>query len=76
MLAKNLKEWHRLVIERDNYTCYNCKRNFSAECYYQNGVNQYLCGDHIKTKGAYPGLRLETDNGRAVCSPCHVKRHS
>jgi len=75
-IVKKDKEWHKLVIERDNYICYNCKKDFSADCYFQNNVNQYLCGDHIKTKGARTDLRHDINNGRAVCFNCHLIRHS
>lgn len=75
MLAKNLREWHKLVCERDKYICSVCYKDFDYPTYWQNGVNQYLCGDHILTQGSHPELRLEVDNGRATCLPCHNKRH-
>ena len=81
MRAKNLKELHRIVCERDQYCCQlqvskTCKYDYSAECYFDsNGVNQFLCADHLKTQGSHPELRLETSNAKAVCKDCHLLRH-
>lgn len=76
MKAKSDKDFHKLVCERDSYICYMCKKDFSYDCYFQGEVNQYVCADHIATKGSHPELRLETDNGRCVCFDCHLIRHS
>jgi len=76
MKAKNLKEFHRIVCERDNYTCHVCKKCFNYDAYFDiNGVNQYVCGHHVKTQGAHPEERFETDNGRCTCAECHNKIH-
>lgn len=32
--------------------------------------------DHIHTKGARPDLRLDKENIRLLCVPCHLKRHT
>tara|TARA_R100000656_G_C3952123_1_gene128634 strand:+ start:594 stop:830 length:237 start_codon:yes stop_codon:yes gene_type:complete len=70
------KNWHKAVIERDNYICYVCKKYFGYSGYFNEaGVNQYVCGDHIKTKGARPELKYDVDNGRCVCFKCHELRH-
>jgi len=61
MKAKNLAEWRRLVLKRDNYTCVNC------------GAPDNLTADHIKPHRLYPELALETDNGRTLCASCHMK---
>lgn len=76
MIVDSLDEWHRVVCERAGYVCYRCgiSYNFSW-CFNENGKNVYVCGDHIKTQGSRPDLRLETDNGRCVCFKCHEKRH-
>ena len=60
MLAKNLVEWRKLVLERDNYICQLC------------GEPAKLA-DHIVARKLEPELLLETDNGRALCYPCHAK---
>jgi hypothetical protein len=76
MKAKNNKEWHRLVCERDGYICYICGKCFDYANYFNDqGLNQYVCGDHIKTKGAHPELKLEVENGRCACFQCHELRH-
>jgi len=76
MLAKNLKEFHRLVCERDGYICQVCKKSFNFPHYFdENGINQYVCGHHIETQGARIDLKLEVDNGRCVDFDCHEKLH-
>jgi hypothetical protein len=81
MIAKDLKEFHKLVCERDKYVCQlqtspECKHNYNEEVYFnESGVNQYVCGDHLLTQGGSPELRLDTTNGKCVCFPCHVLRH-
>ena len=79
MKAKNDKDFHRIVCERDGYVCFVCGTDYSYPCYFnEKGVNQYVCGHHVKTKGAFPELRLETDNGKCICNleGCHTKEHS
>ena len=39
-------------------------------CGLSGGVIQ---ADHIKPYSLYPELRLEIDNGRTLCKPCHIK---
>lgn len=58
--SQKYADWRTKVFERDNYTC--------AECG-EKGV--YLHADHIKPFAAYPTLRFEISNGRALCVPCH-----
>jgi len=76
MKAKNDKEFHKLVCEREGYFCQGCGKDFSADYYFnERGINQYVCGHHSRTKKSHPELRLETDNGNCTCSDCHTKRH-
>ena len=56
------KEWRRRVFQRDNYTC--------QMCFTKGG---YLEADHIKSFSKYPGLRIDINNGRTLCKPCHLK---
>lgn len=52
--------WRTSVFKRDNYTCQIC-----------NEYGGMLHADHIKSWAEYPKLRLEVDNGRTLCVPCH-----
>ena len=59
MIAKNLKEWRQLVLDRDNHTCQKCG-------------NPGNIADHIESS-LDTKLLLETNNGRALCISCHGK---
>jgi hypothetical protein len=54
------EEWRHTILERDMYTCQICLR-----------VGGYLEVDHIKPFSLFPELRLDIDNGRVLCKPCH-----
>lgn len=71
----NLKQWHKAVCERDGYKCTSCKRDYSSEYYFQEDVNQYVCGHHVKSQKAHPELVEEVSNGVCVCFECHTKIH-
>lgn len=72
-----MKELHRLVGERDGWICSVCFKDFDFDLYRdENGQNQYICADHIITRGSAPELKFETDNCRTICYHCHSKRHS
>jgi hypothetical protein len=71
----NDNKFQREVCERDEYVCQICFKNFSAGCYFQGEVNQYVCAHHIKTKKAHPELRHDLENGICICSSCHNKIH-
>jgi hypothetical protein len=76
MLAKNLKEFHKIVCERDKYICQRCKKSFNYPCYFDDkGVNQYVGGHHELSRGSRPDLKLETDIGKCLCYPCHELVH-
>ena len=73
----NDKKWHKLVCEKANYVCSKCNKDFSYPMYFnEKGVNQYVCGHHIKHKRNYPELRHEVSNGACICMPCHLEEHS
>lgn len=52
--------WRESVFARDDYTC---------QCCGARGV--HLHADHIKPFAYFPELRLDLDNGRSLCVPCH-----
>ena len=54
------KAWRTAVFERDDYTC--------VLCGVRGGV---LNADHIKPFALHTELRLDVDNGRTLCVPCH-----
>lgn len=58
--SRKYKKWREEVLERDNYTCVNC------------GSKENIWVDHIKPFYLYPELRLDVDNGRALCRPCDL----
>jgi hypothetical protein len=61
--SKEYKAWRTAVFERDKYACIQCGDN--------KGGN--LEADHIKPFALHPELRLDVNNGRTLCSPCHKK---
>jgi 5-methylcytosine-specific restriction endonuclease McrA len=54
------REWREAVFRRDDYTCQICGAR---------GVR--LQADHIEPISLRPDLRLDLDNGRTLCVPCH-----
>jgi len=54
------REWRTKVFRRDGWTCQDCGAR---------GVR--LQADHIKPWSTHPDLRLDLDNGRTLCEPCH-----
>lgn len=59
--------FRREVLKRDNYTCQICQQRT------KKGQRVVLQVDHIKPYALYPELRLDLDNARTVCKPCHYK---
>ena len=58
--SQEYKNWRRTVFARDGYTCVLCGTQ-----------NVPIEADHIKPYADYPHLRLDVDNGRTLCKPCH-----
>ncbi len=75
-MKQNLKEWHKIVCSRANYKCQVCGKDYDYASAFQGSVNQYVCGHHIKTRGAFPELALDVKNGICVDITCHNKIHT
>lgn len=58
--------WKKSVIQRDNYTCQQCK--------IQDFTEGFLDADHIKSKSKYPELRCDLKNGQTLCPNCHRRK--
>ena len=58
--------WREAVFKRDNYTCVWCGAKSTK------GVKVTLNADHIKPFALFPELRFAIDNGRTLCTPCHL----
>ena len=65
MRVKNMKAWHAEVCKGGR--CGVCEHAFPPD---------YLCGHHIRSKGAHPAMKLETNNGICVCYTCHLGIHN
>jgi len=52
--------WRKAVFDRDDYTCQVCGKRGCV-----------LNADHILPFSMYPDERLNVDNGRTLCVPCH-----
>lgn len=57
------REWSRMVLKRDNYTCKKCGKRGGD-----------LNADHIKPFALFPELRFDLNNGQALCIPCHKEK--
>lgn len=62
-LGNELKEWRKLVFNRDNYTCQHC------------GDKKYLHAHHIVEWAKDESKRFILDNGVTLCVECHSKVH-
>lgn len=62
MRTLEYRSWRLSIFERDKFTCVNCGQ--------RGGL---LRADHIKSYSLFPDLRLDINNGRTLCDPCHKK---
>lgn len=60
--SREYARWRKAVFERDDYTCQSCGTRGGE-----------LHADHIKSFADHPDLRLDINNGRTLCAPCHRK---
>ena len=63
--SKEYKRWRWLVYQRDWFTCQSCGYK-----------GKKIVAHHIKPFLEYPDLRLEVNNGIALCKDCHTKLHT
>jgi hypothetical protein len=66
---REVLNWKKAVLQRDNYTCVWCGVRK------ENDKSVILNVDHIKPFSLYPDLRDDINNGRTLCVHCHRKRH-
>lgn len=59
-----LRDWRRLVFERDHFTCIRC--GVTGGC---------LNAHHIKNWSEFENLRYDVQNGITLCSTCHKLFH-
>lgn len=59
-LRRELKQWSRDVLMRDNFTCCMC-----------HTIGGKLNAHHIKKFSDYPEFRTDINNGVTLCVPCH-----
>lgn len=65
--SKEYIAWRNAVFERDDYTCRFCGARSGK------GDHVVINADHIKPFAYFPELRLDLNNGRTLCEPCHKK---
>ncbi len=63
-LSKKFMVWRKLVFERDNYVCQECKIK-----------GKRLHPHHIKSFANFSELRFDVNNGQTLCEDCHKKIH-
>lgn len=61
--SSEYKWWRRAVFKRDNFACIWCKE-----------ASVKIQADHILPFAKFPEWRLEINNGRTLCVPCHRSR--
>lgn len=62
------RAWRTAVLERDDYTCQDCKRRCKK---YEKG----LAAHHIRPYKEHEELRYDVSNGITLCKQCHLTRH-
>ena len=61
------RAWREKVLRRAKYLCEECAR--------YGRRTPATVAHHIKHADAYPELRYDVSNGRALCAACHNKYH-
>ena len=65
--TREYKEWVKSIKERNDYICQKCE---------VNGSNVQIHADHIKPITIFPELKLDLNNGQALCRRCHNEKTS
>jgi len=63
-LTTKHKEWHKAVLESDNFICQLCKKKGGK-----------LHAHHLKKWIRYPKSRFDIHNGITLCKECHYRLH-
>ncbi|AKG74373.1 HNH endonuclease [Salinicoccus halodurans] len=67
----------KLVLERDNHECQECKRNGKVFTdYHKPDKHKRLDIDHIKSLERHPHLAFDMDNLQTLCIKCHNKKEN
>lgn len=61
------ERWRAIVLRRAGYLCEECKR--------YGRRTPATIAHHIKPVEQYPELKMDTNNGQALCEACHNKKH-
>lgn len=61
--SRKYLDWRNYIKEKYNYTCQKC------------GSTKKIVSHHIKPFSIFPKLRLNKNNGIALCSHCHKILH-
>lgn len=58
------EQWRKDVFSRDGYICQKCSAQHT------------LCCHHVLNFAQHVDLRTDVDNGKTLCSSCHISFHS
>lgn len=61
------RAWRKIVLRKAKYLCEECAR--------YGRRTLATVAHHVKHADAYPELRYDPANGRALCAQCHNKYH-
>lgn len=67
------KRWREKVLKRAEYLCEECRR-YGRKDKNGNPISATVA-HHIQPREEYPELAYRVENGRALCSKCHNRKH-
>lgn len=59
-------EFRQMILERDNYTCQVCNKQFDKKQLHAHHLTPVVCS---------PMEQVDIDNGICVCKECHINLH-